>query len=334
MTTLPNAADAGSIDSVAESLLLAPEQDQREDDTPQAETDAEDDAAPAEALEADQTDVAEDDGDAEGDTDETTDEGDGPEEPQEATFRVKVDGEEVEVTLTDLKRSYAGQGYIQKRMAEIAGVRKEAEQVYHALTAERQQVLGVLQAYEQQMAQNFSVQPPPEELMTSDPMAYMEQDRKYRKAMEAKAALRQQYEIQQQALAQHQQRAAQAYLAEQREILAQRIPEFADPEKGRALQERIVKTAMDAYGFSPQEMSSVMDARHVQVLADAIKYRQLQAGKQTAARKAETGQAPVVRPGARRSEVTSRAKAEKAARSRMKQSGAVDDVAAFLITKG
>ncbi len=330
MTTFNQADDAGSIDSVAESLLQAPEAP--EEETPEADAQADDHSAPDPAE--DQTEEVEAEADDEGDTDETDSENDGPEEPQEASFRVKVDGEEVEVTLADLKRSYAGQGYIQKRMQDVAAVRKQAEQTYHALTSERQKLIGVLQAYEQQMAQNFNVQPPPEELMNSDPMAYMQQERQYRQTMEAKAALRQQLEQQQQAQAQHQQMATEAYLREQREILAQRVPEFADPEKGKQLQERIARTAMEAYGFSPQELMQVYDARHVEVLNDAIKYRQLQQGRQTAARKTAQGQAPVVRPGARRTEATSKVKAEKQVRSRMKQTGSVDDVAKFLISKG
>lgn len=323
MTTHPTSMDAGSVDSVAESLLLT-----EEDNAPEAEAAAEDEAP---ELDARPEETAEDQADDA--TDEAADEDDGVEEPQTQTFTVKVDGQEVAVTLDDLKRAYAGQGYIQKRMQEVAAVRKEAEQTYHALNAERQQLMQALQAYEQQLASSMNPQPPSQELLKTDPIAYLEQDAAYRQAVETRQAVRQQYvQLAQQQQAQQEQ-AYRAYLAEQAQVLQQRIPDFADAKKAKALQQSLVETATTAYGYSADELRGLSDARAVQVLHDAMRYRQLMAGREAATKKVEKPTAPVVRPGARRSDATSAAKQEQQARSRMKRTGSVDDVASFLITR-
>lgn len=326
MTTHPTSMDAGSVDSVAESLLIV-EETTEEENTPEAAAEA-DVEAPDEVR---PEDTAEDD--AEDVTDEAAEEDDGAEEPQAQTFTVKVNGETKQVTLDDLKRSYAGQGYIQQRMQEVAAVRKDAEQTFHALNAERQQLMQALQAYEQQLASSMNPQPPSEDLLKTDPIAYLEQDASYRKAVQTQQAVRQQYmQLAQQQQAQQEQ-AFRAYVAEQQQILMQRIPEFADEAKAVTLKRSLVETATSAYGYSPDELKGLADARAVQVLHDAMRYRQLMAGREAATKKVEKPTAPVVRPGARRSDATSAAKQEQQIRSRMKRTGSVDDVASFLITR-
>jgi hypothetical protein len=316
-TTDTQTPGAGDIESVAMSLLVT-----EEDKTEAVDTG---DADPAEAevdeaVEADDDDV------------ETADEDAGAEEPKESRIRVKVDGEEVEVTLSDLKRAYAGQGYIQKRMEDVASLRKEAETVYRALNDDRAQLAQVLSVYQQQLAAAGQPQKPTKELLDRDPISYFEQMEAYREAVEQQQTL----QAQQTALVQQQQalqrRVLQAYLAEQAHILAQRIPDFADAKKAGDLKRELVKVGAE-YGYSADELGAVRDARAVQVLHDAMRYRQLMAGKQKVAEKVAQAR-PVVRPGVARPETDGRkVKAEKL-RSRMRSTGSVEDVAAYLLAKG
>jgi hypothetical protein len=51
------------------------------------------------------------------------------------------------------------------------------------------------------------------------------------------------------------------------------------PGWGQELYTTVLKTGMDAYGFSPEEVNAVVDHRMIKVLHDAHKYRQLQAAK-------------------------------------------------------
>lgn len=327
MTTTETEYGAGDIDSVAMSLLQTQEDDQEEaaEDVAQADAGSQADDA------ADEADASADQGDGEAvDTDEAADEGDGEEEPAK-TFRVKVDGQEVEVTLDDLKRSFAGQGYIQKRMQEVAGIRKEAEAVYVALNQERAQLAQALAAYQQQLAAAGDLQPPSRELLKTDPIRYLEEEAAYREAMEQRQALSQQQAQLMQQHSEQQRRAYAAYLAEQAQLLTQRIPEFADAKKAGELKRALIEAGSQHYGFSPDELQAVSDARHVQVLHDAMRYRQLMAGKERVQEKVAQVTRPVVRPGAKRTEADGKKVAVEKARARMKSTGSVDDVAAFLL---
>lgn len=318
---------AGDIDSVALSLLTGQnEDDQKEvaDDAAQADADTQADDV---ADEADAHDG--EDGDAV-DTDETADEDDGGEEPTQR-FRVKVDGEEVEVTLDDLKRSFAGQGYIQKRMQEVAAVRKEAEATYNALNQERAQMAQALAVYQQQLAAAGNPQPPSKDLLKTDPIRYLEEEAAYREGMEQRQAIAQQQAYLMQQQSEQQARAYKAYLAEQAQLLTQRIPEFADAKKAGELKKSLIEAGSQHYGFSPDELQGISDARHVQVLHDAMRYRQLMAGKERVQEKVAQVNRPVVRPGAKRPEQTGKQIEAKKALSRMKTTGSVDDVAAYLL---
>lgn len=327
MTTTDIGLNAGSVDSVAMSLLQTQEDDRKEaaDEAAQADADTQADDAVDEA----DAPTDQDDGDAVGE-DEAADEDDGQEEPTQR-FRVKVDGEEVEVTLDDLKRSFAGQGYIQKGMQQAAAIRKEAEAVYHALNEERAQVAQALAVYQQQLASAGNLQPPSRELLKTDPIRYLEEEAAYREGMEQRQALAQQQAAIAAQQSEQQKRAYAAYLNEQAQLLTQRIPEFADAKKAGELKKALIETGAQHYGFSPEELQSVSDARHVQVLHDAMRYRQLMAGKDRVQEKVAQVNRPVVRPGNKRPESTGKQVEANKARARMKSTGSVDDVAAFLL---
>ena len=328
MTTPDQNYGADEIDSVAMSLLQPQEDERRKEpanDAAQADADTQADDVVDEADAQD----GEDDGDAV-DTDETADEDDGDEAPN-TRFKVKVDGQEVEVTLDDLKRSFAGQGYIQKRMQEVAAVRKEAETVYNALNQERAQLAQALAVYQQQLSAAGNLQPPSRELLKTDPIRYLEEEAAYREGMEQRQRLAQQQATLMQQQSQQQQRAYAAYLAEQAQVLTQRIPEFADAKKAGELKKALIEAGSQHYGFSPEELQGVSDARHVQVLHDAMRYRQLMAGKERVQEKVAQVNRPVVRPGTKRPETTGKQAESNKVRARMRSTGSVDDVAAFLL---
>ena len=66
------------------------------------------------------------------------------EEPER--YSVKVNGQEEQVSLEDLKQGYSGQKYVQQGMQDVAAQKKEAEAVYTALTNERQQLAELYQS--------------------------------------------------------------------------------------------------------------------------------------------------------------------------------------------
>jgi hypothetical protein len=215
----------------------------------------------------------------------------------ELIHKVKVDGEYREVNLDDLKRSFSGQAYIQKGMQEAAEARKAATELYQTLQTEQAKFMQVVQTIQ---SQGFKAPPqaPDIGLMDKDPIGYMQADARYRKDLSEFQT--QQVQIQQTAAAQRQmqERALAEFVADQGKLLQSRIPEFADQNKAREVTAKIRSTATEAYGFSDQELGNVIDARHVLVLHDAMKWRELQA--------ARTKQAPAapksIKPSMRRAE--------------------------------
>ena len=250
-----------------------------------------------EAQEAETDEAEEDEGDEpESEEDEDDEEDDGDEQPQ--TFTVKVDGKDTEVTLDDLKRSYSGQAYIQKGMQQAAEARKEAEGLYQTLQLERQQFLATVQNMQQQ-----GVVTPPQApnvaLLETDPIGYMQEKAAYDVKLQEFQNQQRQVQAQQQRQQQLQQQAMQMALQEQARKLTEAIPEFANPETAATLKKELVDFSSN-YGLSAEEVASIADARYVQVLYDAYKFRQLQSGTAKAKKKSEPPRN--VKPKPRRAE--------------------------------
>lgn len=313
---------ATDINSAVESLLAPMEtqtqetaKEALEEDTSEAEIDTEAEAVSDEA-EAEQ-DEAEQEADADeadaNDEDIEDEETDADEKPE--TFKVKVDGDEVEVTLDELKRDYSGQKYIQKGMQQAAEARKQAEALFNTLQNERQQFFATVQQLQQQGLME-PPQKPSEDLLDKDPVGYMQANARYEKQLAAYQ--QQQMQLHDQALRQQQlnEQASQVMLQEQAQRLIQMIPEFADAEKANQIKSALVKVGNEAYGFSAEELSGIRDARMVKVLHDAYKWQQLQSGKAQA--KKQPAPPKNVKPKARKPEpqnVVRRKKLEAAKRS-------------------
>jgi len=320
-----------NVDQAVESLLApqeAPEAEQVEieaEDSEEVEAETEDatpddEEADEEEAEADEEDAEDDGEEVDPEDDDDEEEGDEDEQSPES-YTVKVDGEDVEVTLDELKRSYSGQSYIQKRMKEVGDKAREAEEIYNALNQERAQLYQFVQQVQQQGVMQ-PPKPPARELLDSDPIAYMEQKADYEEALQNYQYQQGQFQQQQQQYTEAEKAARNRYLQEQQARLAQEIPEFADADKAREIQGKIRNAATEIYGFSDEELASVVDARHVKVLDDARRYRELMANKERATKKVKTAK-PSVKAGSRR-KVDPKRKAREQAQKRLKDTGSVD----------
>lgn len=320
----------GSIDA-AVGLITKPEEVEASEQA--EELDAEPTELEADAdLEDEAEDVADDSSDEEeaDDEDEVEDSEEEADQDSPELISVKVDGEEIQVTLDDLKRGYSGQQYVQRGMQEAAALRKEAEQVYTALNAERQQLT---QLY-QQMSQGAFVQPPsppPKELMQTDPIGYMQEKAEYDEA-------KQQYDQQQQYLqqvtvqqSQAQQAAQEVYLRQEMEQLKAVIPEFAEPEKASKIKEKMIRSGQEIYGYSPEEIGAIMDHRALRVLNDAIAYRDIMSGKSKAQQKASNAK-PVLKPGAKRPS-SDKVKLQRERRNQLKKTGRIEDALGLILNQ-
>jgi hypothetical protein len=104
------------------------------------------------------------------------------------------------------------------------------------------------------------------------------------------AKYQQQHEQFQQLSAQQsqaEQAARQAYLMREVETLKTVIPELGNPERAGKFKEQILQ-AGQAYGYTADEISQVVESRALHVLRDAMKYREIMSGKKKADEKAQS----------------------------------------------
>ena len=293
------------------------------EDTPQEEIEPTNEPEEVEAEEAD------DDSDLlEFEETEETEETDEAEEQPDNLIPVKIDGNEEMWTLDQLKQSAAGQRYINKRMQEIASVEKNYKSEIEQLTLQRQQMLDFFnQAKDQGLQEPV---PPSADLFDSDPIAYMQEKLKYdesKKSYDAKVT--QMNELQTQQNAANEAR-LQEYTMNQAQLLTEKLPEIADPNKGEAIKKGIAETG-EFYGFTAEELGSVRDHRYILAMHDAMRYRQLvqKKAKATSGKKESLG---TVKAGAKKKATAYTAKQKQKAQSDMQKSGSVDDVAKFLLS--
>jgi len=317
-----------SVESAVEALMAPVESETAEVESTETEG-HEVEETEAEEAEVDQPDDEESDGDDEGDDEEyeASDE-ETADQVEPNTFSIKVDGEEVSVTLDDLKRDYSGQQYIQKGMKQAAEARKQAEEAYNGLNQQREQLQQFMQQVQQQgvMAQPV---PPTKELLSSDPLGYIEADATYREEMGV-------FQHQQQQLAQHQHatqqaqgQAQKAHLQEQMNELTKAIPDFGDATKAPKMKERLVKQGLSE-GYSTEEIGGIVDHRAMKVLHKAMLYDQMMAGTSKVESKLKKAR-PLMKAGAKK-QPDSDAKKHSKQMSKLKKSGSVADAAALLFS--
>jgi hypothetical protein len=193
---------------------------------------------------------------------------------------VKAAGEEREVTLDELIKSYQlGTDYTKKSQAvaeERKAIEAERQRIEEARYL-RDQYAERLQVIEQMLNQ----QPETENLdylKENDPIGYAVKVAEL--SQREKQLAQVQAERQRIAMQQEQERQEQLGSVIQAEArkLAEVIPEYADPKKGDAMKRELREFGLKL-GFSEQELAGVYDSRAVLTLWKAMQYDKLQSSK-------------------------------------------------------
>jgi hypothetical protein len=327
----------GSIDAVAASLVEGPTpntNDEPEDDLGQS---AQDDAQDQNEGDDAQGDAEDGDGTAddydEGSNDEDAADAGGDDDTAGQLFTVKVDGRTQQVPLDELIRGYSGQTHINKGLRDVAEARKETAVVYQALQTERQQIAQFIQAAQTNQIDLRPPVPPADELLSRDPIGYMEQRLKYDKALvtfQQTQAVRQEMEAK---AAEAESASQRAYLAEQHQQLTRVIPAFAKPETAARVKQELISAGTGYYGYAPEELQSVTDHRALLVLHDAAQYRRLMSGKAAAPKEASSApRTPTIKAGTRTSVQGGKRVQSEKAKTQMRRTGSVDDVTRYLLS--
>ena len=314
MSGTPQESSQSQHDAV--NLLLdaqAPEMASEEDQETIAEADAEapeEETYEAEAVddqaEVDEVEAAEDD-----------------DEYEEVEYhRVKVDGEERDVTYDDLIKSYQLEQTAQKRLMAAAEERK-------ALDAEKAQTEQVRTQYEQAlnlMAQQLQAANQPKDqaywdnLYENDPLEYVRQRDTERDNQDKM-----------QAVQQEQLRLKQERLVKEQARLIELIPEWKDPEVESREKAALVTYARER-GWTDAELANADDSRYVELMRKAYLYDNLQSGKPIAKKKVKT--APkMVKSGQPKSKADSATDRKRKAFDNLRKKGSKEAAVEYLLTR-
>lgn len=236
------------------------------------------------------------------------------------TYRVKVDGEEVEVTLEELQKGYSRTADYTRKTMQTAEQRKALEAEQAAARQEREQYQQMLGALAVTLKQQ-EVAPPDEALRQSDPVEFSIRWADYQRRQEQQRLVQaEQQRLQQQAHLERQQ-AMQGHLAREQELLVSAIPEWSDAERARAEKQAIAKFAQ-ANGYRDEELKNLFDHRAVVLMRKAMLYDQLTQTKPAPAKPATRVLPPGTGNAARPASEVTRSK------QRLAQTGRIRDAAA------
>lgn len=257
-------------------------------------------------------------------------------EPQlPTTLKVKVNGEEVEVTLDELQKGYSRQSDYSRKTQQLAEERKAFLAEAEAIRQERAQYATLLTALQQQLQATTQLdqQPDWDRLYDEDPIQATKLERQWRKAQEDRQAKLSAIQAEQQRVGQalEQQTAEQmkAILINEAQRLPEIIPEWKD-EKVAAEGKKQLRNWLVDQGLNEVEINSLHKAEHVSILRKAMLYDQGQRKAQASVKPQPVATRPVkpgsaaVAPGSKSVTDVTRAK------QRLAKTGTVNDAASVL----
>jgi hypothetical protein len=334
--TQPTPALEGSMLEAQEAILglLEPEKE-----TPETE-----EAAPEEVEESTEEtqdesseEVSEDEEDSvedEKESEEESEEDEVEEEPD--VYAVKVDGEELEVSLDELISGYSRHSDYTRKTQELSSERGEIAELKQRWSeeisqsqAERQQYIDAIGQFVQQSMVGLEqyTNTDWETLREEDPIAFVTKKDEFRDAQERVRQAQAQQGIERQKQEQEFAKVKQMALQEEHKRLITAVPEWNDPEKRGTLAKELSSYAL-SQGFKKEELQELIDHRSLIVLMKAQKYDALQ--KSDVKSKKLKNKPKVIRSGKGTNKKSDTAKAKRiASMKRLKESGHVNDSVAL-----
>lgn len=241
----------------------------------------------------------------------------------ESVVKVAVDGQELEVSVKDLKRLAGQEASLTRKSMELAARRKEAEEIgtYHA-----QGLARLVQMAEEEYAPyaNIDFNIAAKDLTTEEYTALREEAMsKYQKYQFLTQELSQYTHAQQQQMA--------SFMKEQAEATIQELshPENGIPGWGPKLYEEIGAYAISK-GMRPEAFANILDAPSLRILHDA--YR-LDRARKVATKKKAAAPQNVLKSSAAPDAGRFTGDKSKAAISKLRQTGSRDDAVSALLSR-
>ena len=316
-------SEATNIDGAAEKIsgLLNPK-DQQETETkaeptePEStekqetpESQAKSEAAPVE-QESENTEV----------TEETQTE---LEEP--SLHRLKVNGQEIEVSLDELKAGYSRDSDYRQKTHSLGMEKRDLEsqknslrQSYDAKLQELNDLLATADATVRQQQGSADLQ----KLYEEDPTQAAKLDyqlRQQNRAIEDMKSKAREAQIKQ----------YNEFLETQKELAATKIPEYSDPNKADQFKINM-RNSLRGYGFNDEEIGTMADHRFLMVAKDAMSYQTLK-DKRPIVQKKVANAPKVVKPGVAKSTTSSGREQIRNKIGKLRKTGNINDASSAIL---
>ena len=244
---------------------------------------------------------------------------------QDSTYKVKVAGQEFDVSLDELKNGYSRDADYRRKTEELSYEKKQfmsesekQRQDYSSKLNELNQLMSVAQQQLNSEVNSTDL----DKLWDEDPTEAAKIEHRLKRKQEQLNQAMNKTQIEQQ----NQQ---QAFKQSEQRKLAMKIPEFSDPVKATALSSNM-RSYLLSHGYNNLEISNIYDHRHILLVNDAMKYRNMQNSKPNLAKKI-TKPGKVFSSGVKKDKTDIDFTRRKEKLGRLKKSGSVKDATSIFL---
>lgn len=280
-TQHPASAGLGLMDAASQLESILASHEGNEEQASEQEASEEPNPTPNDdegevAAEASENETTGDEPDTE---EEATDEGE--EQPNvtltdDTLITVKLNGKDEQLPLSELRNGYLRTSDYTRKTQELAENRKALDGELQSVKQEREYYSQVLPALEAEYKAMQAQEPDWDEMYRVDPIEAARQERAWRTRADKLNAIR----VEQERMAQVAEQDAQANLARQvaqgRETLLEKNPQWRDTKKWNNDLQKMISTAK-AEGYTDEELSLVYDPRLIGILNKAARFDELMA---------------------------------------------------------
>ena len=248
-----------------------------------------------------------------------------PDSTEDQLHKVKVAGQEFDVTLDELRNGYQRDADYRRKTEELSNDRKNFQSESEKQRLDYSQKLNELNQSLSVAQQDLNAEinsADLDKLYDEDPTEAARVERKLKKKQDALNQSLQKAQTEQK-------QQFETFLQDQQRKLVSKMPEFSDPTKASNLKANM-KNTLNNYGFNDQEVAQVYDHRIVMLVNDAMKYRNMQNSKPNLAKKISKP-SKVFSSGVKQGKTELNQKARKEKFSRLRKSGSVKDASSIFL---
>ena len=248
-----------------------------------------------------------------------------PDSTEEELHKVKVAGQEFDVTLDELRNGYQRDADYRRKTEELSNDRKNFQS-----TSEKQRLDYSTRLNELNSLMSVAQEQLNSEISSTDLEALYDEDPAQAAKIEHRLRRKQEKLNSAMQKAQSEQKAQfDGYLQSEKTKLISRIPDFADPSKASNLKNNM-RSHLAKYGFKDSEIAQVYDHRILMLVNDAMKFGNLQNAKPNIAKKiSKPGK--VFSSGVKQDKSDINMKARKEKFSRLRKSGSTKDATSIFL---